>query len=280
MVRCGYSLAAGVLFTALWAVSCQTKTAVESDMRIDSVVVEKTEHLLGNVNNPDCNLRLTLIYPADYANRDVLKAVQQMFIRTCLGDGYADLSPAEAAERYAEHYLKDYRELEKDFAADKREAEEKGEDAPSWYSYDEEITNEIPYNKNGIFSYAVHRESYSGGAHGSSHTTGVVMDLARGVPLMEEDIFKDDYRPELTTLLINKIALNNHLEDIKELENIGFFSIDEIAPNGNFSVNDEGITYYFNEYEIAAYVVGMIPVTLTYDEVKRLLRKDSPLYHL
>jgi hypothetical protein len=249
-------------------------------MRLDSVVVEKNEHLLGDVNNPDCNIRITLIYPADYANRDVLKTVQQSFIRTCLGDIFADLSPAEAAERYAEQYLKGYKELEKDFAADKREAEEKGEAALSWYSYYEEITNEILYNKNGIFSYAVHHEGYSGGAHGSRNTTGVVIDLATGAPLKEEDIFKDDFRPELTTLLVNKIARNNHLEDIKELENIGFFSIDEIAPNGNFSVNDEGITYYFNEYEIAAYVVGMVPVALTYDEVKRLLRKDSPLYNL
>jgi len=79
---------------------------------------------------------------------------------------------------------------------------------------------------------------------------------------------------------VNKIARNNHLDNPKDLETIGFFSIDEIAPNDNFSISDEGLTYYFNEYEIAAYVVGLTEVTLSYDEIKRLLRDDSPLLRM
>ena len=58
------------------------------------------------------------------------------------------------------------------------------------------------------------------------------------------------------------------------------FSIDEIFPNGNFLIDDNGITYTFNEYEIAAYVVGATNVHLPYEEIQYLLKKESPIAHL
>ena len=66
----------------------------------------------------------------------------------------------------------------------------------------------------------------------------------------------------------------------KELENIGFFSVDEIYPNNNFYVDDQGITYTFNEYEVAAYVVGPVHVHLSFDEVSVLLKPDTPVARL
>ncbi|HNP92166.1 RsiV family protein, partial [Macellibacteroides fermentans] len=53
-----------------------------------------------------------------------------------------------------------------------------------------------------------------------------------------------------------------------------------IFPNGNFSVDETGINYTFNEYEIAAYVVGATHVHLSFEEIKHLARKESPIAHL
>ena len=73
---------------------------------------------------------------------------------------------------------------------------------------------------------------------------------------------------------------NTYNMNPKDLENIGFFSVEEIFPNGNFLVDEDGITYTFNEYEIAAYVVRETNVFLPYAEILYLLKKDSPIAKL
>jgi hypothetical protein len=78
---------------------------------------------------------------------------------------------------------------------------------------------------------------------------------------------------------VDAIALSNNVE-IAELENIGFFNLDEIYPNNNFYADETGITYTFNEYEIAAYVVGAVSVQIPYENIRHLLRRESPVSEL
>ena len=104
-----------------------------------------------------------------------------------------------------------------------------------------------------------------------------MIDLNAAKPLTEEDLFVDGFAEPMAQILVDQIAKQNDVTDPKELENLGFFSIDEIFPNGNFLVDDKGITYSFNEYEIAAYAVGLTQVTLPYAEIRHLLRDDSPI---
>ena len=96
----------------------------------------------------------------------------------------------------------------------------------------------------------------------------------------DEDIYGEDYQELLAEILVHAITRDNDLSDPKELENIGFFSVDEIYPNNNFYVDDQGITYTFNEYEVAAYVVGPVHVHLSFDEVSVLLKPDTPVARL
>ena len=120
----------------------------------------------------------------------------------------------------------------------------------------------------------------TGGAHGAHAYNHHVIDLKTAKPIPEADIFVEGYEEKLAQILVDQIAKQNNVANNKELENIGFFSIDEIFPNGNFMVDLTGITYSFNEYEIAAYVVGATHVQLPYKEIRHLLREDSPISQL
>ena len=51
----------------------------------------------------------------------------------------------------------------------------------------------------------------------------------------------------------------------------GFFNIEDIVPNNNFYLNEEGIHYAFNQYEIAPYVMGEINVTVPYSDLEDIL---------
>ena len=255
-----------------------TKKTTDNDVTFDSISVDKTYHLLENPENPNCNLQINFTYPAKYDNKDILKKIQQQFVYSYFGDGYENLSPEEVTAKYTEDYLNNYKDLEDEYKAEVAKADETPVGA--WFSYFEMSSNDIAYNKNDILSYTINFENYTGGAHGAHSFTNHVIDMKTGNPIKEDDIFIEGFQEDLAQILIDRIAKQNTVENPKELENIGFFSIDEIFPNGNFLIDDNGITYTFNEYEIAAYVVGATNVHLPYEEIQYLLKKESPIAHL
>lgn len=255
-----------------------TKKTTENSIQFDSIIVDKTYHFFNNPENPNCNLQINFTYPSQFADKALLKKLQNEFVVSYFGEEYTDLPPAEAVTKYTDRYLKEYKELENDF----REEVEKAADAPvsSWYSYYEMSDNKIAYNENDLLSYTVNFENYTGGAHGAHAYLNRVLNLKTGKPVTEEEIFIDNYQDNLARILVDQIAKDFDVENAKELENVGFFSMDEIFPNGNFLVDEAGITYTFNEYEIAAYVVGPVTVTLPYEDIRYLLKKESPIAHL
>ena len=255
-----------------------TKKTTDNDVTFDSISVDKTYHLLENPENPNCNLQINFTYPAKYDNKDILKKIQQQFVYSYFGDGYENLSPEEATAKYTEDYLNNYKDLEDEYKAEVAKADETPVGA--WFSYFEMSSDDIAYNKNDILSYTVNFENYTGGAHGAHSFTNHVIDMKTGNLIKEDDIFIEGFQEDLAQILIDRIAKQNTVENPKELENIGFFSIDEIFPNGNFLIDDNGITYTFNEYEIAAYVVVATNVHLPYEEIQYLLKKESPIAHL
>jgi hypothetical protein len=266
-----------VVLAGIFISSCRTdrKTITENNIQFDSITVDKTYHMLGQPDNPNCNLQIKFVYPVKFGNKDVLNQIGKHFVISYFGDIYAELTPEQAVDEYVNLYLEDYKSLEDDFMEEKEKS--KGAPVASWFSYYEISSDEITFNKADLLCYSVNFENYTGGAHGAHAYTNIVLNLKTGEIVTEEDIFVEDFQDALALMLVDKIAKQNEIENAKELESIGFFSIDEIFPNGNFRIDEEGITYYFNEYEIAAYVVGGTSVKLLYDEIKPLLRKDSPV---
>ena len=246
----------------------------ENNVRFDSLFVEKTYHLLDVETNPTCSLQIKFVYPTDYTNKEILRLVQQQFISGFLGDEYINLITKDAAEHYANNFIKKYKAEEENF---KIELENHGHDTmESWYTYNEKVNNQIVYNRNDLLSFVVYKDCYYGGAHGSHQYINRAVDLKTGRQITENDIFVDEYPDELAKIIVNAIALAHQVE-VAELENIGFFSVSEIVPNKNFYVDQTGITYTYNEYDIAAYVVGPVSVKIPYDQIRHLLRKESPV---
>jgi hypothetical protein len=128
-----------------------------------------------------------------------------------------------------------------------------------------------------LLCYAVSYENYTGGAHGSHTYVNYVIDLTTGNPITEKELFTEGYEDALAKLLVRELTKIAEVKDARELEEIGYFAIDEIYPNDNFAIDETGITYYFNEYEIAAYFVGTTSIHLSFDEISHLLREDNPI---
>lgn len=269
-------LAAGLYFTAC---DMTPKSGKQNGISFDSTLVDKSYYLLENPENPHCNLQIKFVYPAE-GDEAVLPEIQKQFVTAYFGEAYDTLAPAAAVERYTADYIEAYKDLETDFKAELKRAEEGGLPVGAWFSYYEMSSDQIRFNQDGLLCFSVNFENYTGGAHGAHAYNHFVLDAKSGMRLTEEDIFVESYQDNLAEILVAQIAKQNNVSDPKELENMGFFSVDEIYPNNNFFVDETGFTYTFNEYEIAAYVVGPIHVHLPFEAVQFLLKPEGPVAQL
>ncbi len=142
---------------------------------------------------------------------------------------------------------------------------------PGW-----NLTGNILFNADGIISYQVVSDSYTGGAHGNMTVDNGVFDLKTMQQLSIANVFNDAVLPELHAMLQNKLMLQNDCNSIDELAEKGQFTApNEIVATDNFYVNEDGITWTYDPYEIAPFSVGIVQITLSWDEVFPFLLSDT-----
>ncbi len=123
-----------------------------------------------------------------------------------------------------------------------------------------------------ILSYGEECYAYTGGAHGNSYTLIFNYSLLTGAPIHEEDIFVDDYFEPLHHLLVEALIYQTENADTERaLRKLGF-SVEDIVPNDNFYVTEDGFVFVFNPYDIAPYAMGRIDIFLSYDKIDKYLR--------
>lgn len=243
------------------------------DIVYDSIVARQyiPLFLVSDTTLPYSYVDISFTYPKKMKlrNRRSLTRLQQIFTGTFFGEvSYDTLAPRQAMIRYLETYTNEYREIGDMY---KEEKAKLGERAPSWYWYWLQHSNTILFQDNALLSYAVEQNDYTGGAHGSYHITYTNIDLKKLVTLTEEDLFLPGYYKPLTEKILHQLTRKYQVEEPDSLLTHGFFTIDDIVPNNNFWLNDEGIHYSYNQYEIAPYAMGVIDVMIPYSELTDLL---------
>ena len=268
------------LFCFIFHTSCKkNKVAEDNIISFDSIQVIETYHLFNDEKKPNCNLSINFVYPTKYSDEKKLDILQAIFIEKYFGKDYMNASPAEAVHEYKKNYLANYKDLENEYEEELKLRELEHDDDASFFSYYEKSSSSIVFNKGNILSVRIDYSDYTGGAHGSSSKNCYVINLLTDKLLQESDIFYDDYNDKITKIILDKITATNEVKRPKDLENIGF-NVEDIIPNGNFLADDKGITYIYNQYEIAPYVMGITTVFLPYEEISVFMKKDNPLADL
>lgn len=260
-------------------IACDKKTVQrDNDVQFDSLEVKKEYHFKNDSEKPSCNLDIVFRYPASYTNANVLTKIQSVFVRKFFGEAYKNMLPEEAVAAYKKQYFSDFESFQtnlelvaKDIEEDEREAQDETQSA-----YYLKAENKIIYNKNNIISFIVEYNDYAGGAHGSKSTYAYVINLGNGSLLTEDDIFNENTKSQMSKVIVSKIEKQNGLSNAKQLEDIGYDNSSEIKPNGNFALDSNGITYFYNEDEISPYIMGQTKVFLPYNEIDIYLNDESP----
>ena len=245
-----------------------------SEIQFDSIVVEQhIPLLLGNDTTlPYSDVKVSYTYPTRFRDAESLARLQQIFQGTFFENvGYDSMSPQEAMDYYIEAYTDDYRSISNLFYEEKAQLEDR---TPSWYWYLMQHSNKILFQNDSLLSYAVEYSDYRGGAHGSYRITYTNIDLNDLVTLTEEDLFVPNYFRPLTEKIVQQLMHDYNVEEPDSLLMRGFFTVEDIVPNNNFWLNEVGINYSYNQYEIAPYSMGVIDVMVPYTQLSDILRPD------
>lgn len=257
--------------------SCDNKANRDRGaLEFDSIQINETAHLFGDTAKPACNLVVNLAYASHSDDASLQDSLNQYFLAACLGDSFLHMPPAEAVEKYKERYVSDYRnDLEELYRKEEQEFGDASQRA--WYSYYKYVQSHIQYYRKDLLVYRVRYEEYTGGAHGIYMTSFLNLDLRTLTPIRLSDLFADDYKEALTDLLWNQLMADNHVATRQELEDLGYGSTGDLTPSENFYLGRDGITFYYNVYDIAPYVMGAIDITLPYEIMAHLLKDDAKI---
>jgi len=245
-----------------------------SKIEFDSIVVKQRIPLLqeNDTTLPFADVELSFTYPVRFRNAESLARLQQIFQGTFFGDTrYDSIAPKEALEHFMQDYTTRYESLSNSYYEDKMRLE--GE-MPAWYWYSMSNSNKILFRDDSLLSYAVEYSDYEGGAHGSYRILYTSINLSELTTISEEDLFVTDYYRPLTEKITERLMDQYDAEEPDSLLMRGFFTIEDIVPNNNFWLNEEGIHYSYNQYEIAPYAMGVIHVTVPYSDLTEILLPD------
>lgn len=249
-------------------------------LEFDSIRVNETAHLFGDTAAPACNLTISFTYPVKSSDAMLKDSLDAYFIAACFGDKYIGWKPDDVVKEYSRTYVEEYRrDLEPMYTEDMKNKE--GE-APigGWYSYYKTIKSSVQLYEKSLLVYQIYYDEFTGGAHGVYMTTFLNMDLATMHPLHLDDLFVEDYKSALTDLIWNQLMADNKVATHEALEDIGYGSTGEITPTENFFLSREGITFYYNIYDITPYVMGPVRVQIPFDMLAHLLRSNPIINEL
>ena len=201
-------------------------------------------------------------YPRSGLRRQAREKICDSIVKLCYGISSCDVEAA--ARQWADSCIAEYREEGNELL---KYLNDNGENEPiAALSWERLLNGYIAGGHGDIISYIVSSYDFSGGAHGSSSELAINFNKKSGEIIDEDDIFAEDSGIELSELL------SAHLQAVFDNETYNSLFIKNIEPNGNFFVSEEGVTYIYGQYEIGPYYLGIIKLTLPWEELEGLLK--------
>lgn len=141
----------------------------------------------------------------------------------------------------------------------------------------ERIATEL-YKGGNIFCIELFEYVYLGGAHPNSYRNYINFNLTNGNDLELSDILVQDYSDKLNVIGEEIFRETNEMGPTEDLTEAGFwFDNNKFSLNNNFTIDDYGLTFYYNNYEITAYAFGPTELFIPYNQISDLIKPDGYL---
>ena len=88
-------------------------------------------------------------------------------------------------------------------------------------------------------------------------------------------LFRDDAIPDVCQLLKQQLLAQNNANGNEQLNDLGYFNVENLTVTRNFYFDDKGMTWSYLPNELAVEAVGEPKITVPYDALKDALCDDS-----
>ena len=231
------------------AAGCQLKTETYSDEQAMPLAEGQADSLLMSVS---------IEYPVRGAGEEIIAKMEDGILNAAFDMEEILGTVEETVTRYEDNLKDEY--------FNEYEGDEGDSGVRTW---EDHVNGYFSGRYGNFLSYMVEFYGFRGGAHGINTMTPVVFDRKTGDIVPEEVFFADGYREPVAALL--KAHLPEALESDEEAL-AAVFEPDLLGPNGLYEVTKDGVTWYYQPYDIAPYYLGVISITVPWKELKPYIR--------
>lgn len=208
-------------------------------------------------STPRARIEAMMLYPGKRTSQ-TLKYTLDTVITSFISDtNLAIKSPAKLFDQIAENFFNSYLNITRGIELIERY---------SIFNWEKKFSMQVLYNDNSILSLRLSKYAYTGGAHGISIQENHVFDLRSSQIITLNDLFTPDFGSRLNEILENKLRRINGIKKKEGLKEAGFL-VDSIEYNNNFYINNDGVGFYYNVYEIAPYTFGATDFNINWREI-------------
>lgn len=249
-------IVAGCIVLAFVACTSTETTKIE----FTDAILKKTINLVKDKKSPKLDLDMKVAYvKGDDSIANTINNVieEQLFMLT-------HLPMQQAVDSFANIRSNEY---VKDMLPMYKSEPNNGEPSP-WYEAIYTIKSYFEQKSDTILNYIAEQETYDGGAHGLFTKIVMNFNTNTGKIMTINDVLVPGYEQRLNEILLNKLIKKTESKNIDDLREKGYLANVDMAPSQFYIINDNGITFIYNQYEIAPYSMGMTEINIGWDELK------------
>ncbi|MBX7107991.1 MAG: DUF3298 and DUF4163 domain-containing protein [Chitinophagales bacterium] len=225
-----------------------------------------------------CKGTYTYCYLPESSVNPVARAINESLLSFELE---GDETPAEVrdlAEESMEDEFDSFSESYEEAFPDSVAAENRQfmDESPYIYNWEYQQAYDVVYNEHYLMSVRVTGYTYTGGAHGNTVYSYMVLDLKTGETLTLDDLFLKSSKRELAAIAEKQLRINRNIDESASLKDNGLL-INKLDLNEAFYIDHGGIGFTYSPYEIAPYADGPINIYLQWEQVKSLINPDGPI---
>lgn len=272
-----YALLSALLL--LLCYSCGGLKNKSLEMSTDSValrtvnVIDTTSYMLGNDHKCSVTAEATITYPEGYKDEDTTEKLQKIFSSSVLDVPADSIKLSEAFHRFVKNVLNQYGE-------DVDEVEFDKDERVVVYNYNSRTSIKPVYNKNGIISFCKEEITKKNDKVTMTSHSYINISLPSMNVLELSSLFPEESISDISDLLKRKLLVQLNAKDEADLIDMGYFNLDNLVANNNFSIGEEGITWTFGIFDIACYSVGETVITLDYESLKPYMLENNEIADL
>lgn len=264
-------MAAMALSAALFWACNQSSKKEEAVSKVDYHTGEVKKEQFGGcdtVSNKGVSVIINLWEPTDSGAvatkiREILtdKTIKRL---NSYGDPASALARLEAnktPKAAFEVFEKNYNDFKKEFP-----------DSPGCWEV--ELHGDTVMTTPKVLFYQMDHYAFTGGAHPNSFTSYHAFDGKTGKEVEMKSFVADSVA--LLNLVEKKFRELEKLAPGVDLEDAGYFLANhKFFIPANYVFTPEGVLFFYNPYEIAAYARGPIELSIPYEELKGIIRKEA-----